>query len=181
MNRFAFLLCGLMLLTACADDKKPPPPRYPSWVNVPSGWEFYAGNSGEPHYVVKSASSLPGSIRIKYRVDGSGVKSLDGGTPLVTFILWRANDNMSCAGEYQQFRYFGNPRMSLDPGEHEYDTPLDPARWTDCYGKPGTDFPDRFKGTVDNIWKVGFGFGGNFAGHGAISTGATFTLLEFNP
>jgi hypothetical protein len=173
------LMSMLLLLTGCNDDK----PSYPNWVSVPAGWEFYAGTSAEPHYVVKRVSSLSGSIRIKYRVDGVGVRALDGGTPpTVTLILWRANDAMTCAGEYQQYRYFGHPRMALEPaGIYEYEIKLDPENWTDCYAKPGTDFPDRFKGTIDNIWKVGFGFGGHFAGHGAVSTGAKFTLLEFSP
>ena len=172
------LLFACLLLAACNEDK----PKHPHWVNVPPGWEFYYGSSSEPHYIIKQVSSLPESIRIKYRIDGSGVQALDGGTPAtVSLILWRKGDPMTCLAEYQQYRYFGHPRMSLEPGVREYEIKLDPANWTDCYGKPGTDFPDRFKGTVDNIWKIGFGFGGYSAGHGVWSTGAIFTLLEFTP
>jgi hypothetical protein len=176
---FLFMFIGLVF-AACDEDKKP---KYPSWVMVPPGWEFYNGSPSEPHYIIKPAAApLPSSIHIKYRIDGSGAYALDGGSPpTVSLILWRSLDNLSCAGPYQQYRYFGHPRMPLDPGVHEYNIPLDPASWTDCYGKPGTDFPDGFKGTVDNIWKIGFGFGGYSAGHGVVSTGAIFTLIEFNP
>lgn len=164
-------------------------PHYPAWMApLPAGFSYYPSDSGatEPHYVIKDFTGmLPTRVVLSYEVIGNGqLVAVDGGSPpTVSLILWRKGDNMTCQGVYQQYRYFGHPRGTLSPGTHTLEVPVDPAAWTDCYGKPGTDFPDRFEGTIDNLWKIGFGFGGNHAGHGvrAPQGNVMFRLIGLYP
>lgn len=184
---FYFLLCIAIVIAGCSSSRDRNP-QSPAWFQLPAGFSHYpaSGNSSEPHYVVKSVSGLsPGRIvSMTYEVVGNGqLLAVDGGSPpTVSFIIWRSGDNLSCQGVMQQYRYFGHPRGSLSPGVRTLEVPIDPASWTDCYGKPGTDFPDRFDGAVRNAFRIGFGFGGNSAGHGvrAPQGGVQFKTHSFS-
>lgn len=185
MRLLALLLTAL--LAACngnSNNSPPPLPQGQGWVSAP-GWEFYNGSPAEPHYVVKLSPPLTDKIVLSYSVTGGGpLRALDGGSPpTVSLIIWRSGDNLSCQGEYQQYRYFSRQRGSLSPGDYTLTVNIDPSNWTDCYGKPGTDFPARFQATIYNVWKIGFTFGGNSAGHGVIAPqgGVQFTLKGFSP
>jgi len=176
-----FLLC----LTGCQSSGHVTPT--PAWMApLPAGFSYYYGNSTEPHYIIKDFSGmLPARVVLSYEVVGNGqLLAVDGGSPpTVSLILWRKGDDMTCLGVYQQYRYYGHPRGTLSPGTYTLEVPVDPAAWTDCYGKPGSDFPDRFNGTVDNLWKIGFGFGGYSAGHGvrAPQGNVMFRVIGFYP
>ena len=71
----------------------------------------------------------------------------------------RAGDNMTCAGDYQQFRFWTG-KVDLTPGTHTISAKVDPALWTDCYGQPGSVKPALFQALLNNIAGVGYTFGG---------------------
>ena len=103
----------------------------------------------------------------------------------VRLYIQRAGDNMSGSGEYQQYRYWSKlSYKELTSGTFNISESLqDPSKWSDVYGKSGSDYPDRFTATVSNAEKVGVTFGGGcFYGHGVFVSGGTakFTINSFN-
>ncbi len=112
-----------------------------------------------------------------------GGSSVDEGVPGPRFYFQRRGDDLSGAGEYQQFRWWCNAsKIEAKPGRFQVSAAIDPAQWSDVYGKPGTDAPNLFNLAVANCAVVGMTFGGNMAGHGvALTAGsAVCTVHEFN-
>jgi len=167
-----------------------------------SGWQQQYGNVavdsatgnftfGEPHYIVRAAPKLqPGqTIAMRFRIDGTGqlISVQDGGQASVTLYMQRAGDNLSGAGVYQQYRYFGATAQLNDTAEHTLSCQLNPDQWGDVFGQRGSDHPAEFAACVANAAVLGFVFGNPGAGatgHGATikaGTGtASFTLLDFS-
>jgi hypothetical protein len=196
-NVLATVLLSLAL-AACghsgggSSGKYTPPPS-------PIGWTSYSGtvvgtcdsfSFGEPHYCIKAMSAQQGqTIRMTFTTSGTGtlqpaVGSGDNLPVKIGLLLWRRGDNMSCAGPYQQYRYWYRDRINIVVGTTQtLIGTLDPGSWTDCYGKPGSDNPAAFAAALSDLYAVGYTFGGaNFAGHGVAAVGGPvhFTLNEFS-
>jgi len=171
-----------------------PPPQ--------AGWQQQFGNVavdpatgnftfGEPHYIVRAAPKLQAgqTITMRFRIDGTGqlISVQDGGQASVTLYMQRAGDNLSGAGVYQQYRYFGATAQLNDTAEHTLSCQLNPDQWGDVFGQRGSYHPAEFAACVANAAVIGFVFGNPGAGatgHGAaVKAGmgtASFTLLDFS-
>lgn len=192
MNKTIITILLALTLVACSRDsgsKYTPPPQN-SLVN----WTSYAGtvsgtcdnfNFGEPHYCIKSMSVKAGqTIRMTFTTSGTGMLYPPGDIPppMITLFLWRRGDDLSCAGPMQQFRYWLRPRVPIVVGTTQTITAvIDPANFTDCYGKSGADNPAAFAAALQNLYAVGYTFGGaSFAGHGVAANGQVhFTLNSY--
>lgn len=175
-----------LLLAGCSSDNGPspqpqPPPSATGWAasfskGIVACDDF---NFGELHYCTKAQPAKAGqTITMKWTISGTGtlhnVGQGDIDPPTLRLFLWRAGDNMSCAGQMQQYRWWGvETKTDLVIGTQQAtSTKLDPALWTDCYGKSGADNPALFQAAIDNAQGLGFTMGGQyFAGHGVAANG----------
>ena len=162
---------------------------------VTQGWTAYAGSVngscdnfifGEPHYCINSALpvKLGQTITMTFTTSGSGslYPSSDSPPPRIALFLWRRGDNLSCAGAMQQYRYWSIQRQEIIVGQTQTITmKIDPDQWTDCYGQSGSANPAAFAAVLNDLYAVGYTFGGNsFAGHGVSAIGnVQFKLNKF--
>ena len=82
----------------------------------------------------------------------------------------------------QYSRWWSNPSsIQLADGSFVLSVSLDPAKWTDANGQPGTANTVEFTKAIQAINEIGVTFGGEFFGHGAgITSGAApFKIIRF--
>lgn len=107
-----------------------------------------------------------------------GAGATDTNPPTLHLFVWRRGDDLSCQGNYADYRLFAG-RTALVPGAGQtISIPLTTISWTGCYGKNPVNIQDE----LSNLLGAGFTFGGqSFAGHGIyLSSGsATFTINSF--
>lgn len=200
---------SILLLAGCSSDTASNLPTNTvtstqgQW-KMRSGWPV-SGNSFDfptaagpntANYLTTTVNGLkPGNISMDYTVSGTGNPVFDyrtnpnntsgpGYPGTVRLFIQRAGDNMSGVGEYQQYRYWSSVTYKdLALGNFSISETLsDPSKWSDVYGKKGSDYPDRFAATVAQAQNVGVTFGGgSFYGHGVFVTGGTakFTVRAF--
>lgn len=138
------------------------------------------------HYVVEAAPSLQLGqlVTMSFNVSGSGtVVPVQGTLPAeVSLYMQRKGDNLSGAGQYQQYRYF-HSSAQLTNGDGSLSCTLTPDQWSDVFGENGTLHQTEFQDCVANAAVIGFVFGDPGAGatgHGAYSNGGNrFTLKSF--
>jgi hypothetical protein len=142
-------------------------------------------SNGSAHYCSKKMPVRMGqTITLTFTLTGDvyPIEAADSPPAALRLFLWRAGDNMTCAGDYQQFRFWTG-KVDLTPGTHMISAKVDPALWTDCYGQPGSVKPALFQALLNNIAGVGYTFGGqSFAGHGVAKReggSAHFTVNSF--
>jgi len=145
-------------------------------LNVPVGTETLGANS--IHYIttpvnlnIDGKSSVEVGVKIecvgdpifqyKLNPDNQGDKPAN-----VSIILQRQGDDMTASKEY--YRWWCEPSLvTLAAGEAIFTIPLSPSQWISVFGKPGTENPEEFKTTLQNLGNIGFTFGGgSFKGHG---------------
>jgi hypothetical protein len=184
----AFALLLPLFLTACGGGNNPSPPPSPS-----SGWTFeYSSNVSNPcsdfdfpsrdgaHYCVNGAVKPKAgqTITMSFTISGSGTLAVvdpnDTLPATIHLFMQRAGDDLSCIGQFQQYRYWAARTVLAGPNTYTVTAPVTPSQWTDCYGKPGSDLPAQFQAVLNNLSGVGYTFGGkSFAGHGVYATGGS--------
>jgi hypothetical protein len=99
----------------------------------------------------------------------------------IHLFMQRQNDDLSCAGTKQQYRWWAARLELTGPGTYTISAPITPENWTDCFGQSGSANPAAFADAVNNLAVVGYTFGGAyFSGHGAAADGLVhFTLNQF--
>jgi hypothetical protein len=122
------------------------------------------------------------SLRLVYDLLGEGkLKPTGGGTTSARIRLHvqRKGDDWSGRGQYEHYRFWSSVVSVLEPGKDVVlECALNPDLWTGVYGKTNAD---GFKAVLKNCERMGFTFGGNFAGHGvSVKKGElTFVIKEF--
>jgi hypothetical protein len=68
-----------------------------------------------------------------------------------------------------------------DKREFRLTVQLVPSKWSNVFGKNGAAAPNEFERCLEDLGKIGFTFGGIFAGHGvyAIDGAARFILRSY--
>ncbi len=187
-----------LLLVACGSNNPPQPPQPPqplpsSWhitessavpAAVGDGFDFPVcapnANSTWISYFelpfTQDISALS-SISVTYTMTGTGGPTFDHSTPnnvstgpaAIYLLLHRVGDNLSGAGSYAYYRWFGPilhdpPVYPLDFGTHTLTLPLqDLLSWASLTDQQWQSFQDA-KSHLGSIGVV-FG-GGNFYSHG---------------
>ena len=180
-----------LFLSACNEKSSQPnyqPPIY-DWT-----FSFSPGLTGNcaafkfpqtdgAHYCVKPAQATPGqTIAMTFTITGDTMPVQADDTPPATLRLfvWRAGDNISGQGVFQQYRIWGDQVTNLTPGQHTVSVPLTPDHWTDVFGQQVS--AAALASTLSSAYGIGYTFGGqSFAGHGVRSRSgqATFQLDSF--
>jgi hypothetical protein len=129
------------------------------------------------HYVTRNAFE-PGRnvIRMRFKIEGDAeFKATEGSArAAVRLMVQRRGDTYS--SDKANYRFWSGP-VQLAPGEFVVEEALTPDRWTNVGGQ--TD-PAGFQALLDDLEKVGFTFGGQFAGHGVYAVGAArFVLTDY--
>lgn len=152
------------------------------------------------NYLTRPVSGLPAGVSflsIAYTIAATGAPIFNyrtnsnntcgpGFPGAVRLFIQRAGDDFSGAGQFQQYRYWSARAVrELAPGSHALRAMIDPAQWTDIYGKSGSDYPERFRQALQNAARVGITFGGGcFYGHGVFNADsnstARFTIDAFS-
>lgn len=139
---------------------------------------------GDVDYVTTNGKNLSKakSIRLVYDLLGDAKLKPTGGGPTTARIrlhIQRKGDDWTGNGSYEHYRFWSSVTSELKPGKNiVLECALDPALWTGVYGQTSEA---GFKATLKNCARMGFTFGGNFAGHGvSVKKGdATFVIREF--
>ena len=167
---------------------------------VSSGWQFQNSNnvSGTPedfdfpqsdgvHYCVKWAPALSAGkvITLGFTLSGGGtLVPTQGATPYISLYIQRVGDNMSGAGEYQQYRYYHSGIPLGTQRDYSISVPFNADQWGDVLGSSGADHQYEFLACLDNASYIGFVFGDPGAGatgHGVYANGPVhFHLNEFS-
>jgi hypothetical protein len=138
------------------------------------------------HYVYTPAKSLAigKTMTLTYTLTGNATfkpsDASDINPPTISLFIWRAGDNLTCAGTYAGYRQFLVARSNLQFGTHTVSAVIEPANWTGCYGG---EVASAFTEAVANAAYMGFTLSGQyFAGHGVdvVSGSATFTIDSFS-
>ncbi len=195
MKKFLFLL--LPFLAACSHSGSGgntgggggvivPPPGWTAYFGTTQGQrcdDFDFPTSGSINYCVNGGlRPLVGqTISMTFTISGQvvPVEAADIPPASLRLFIWRAGDNLSCGGVYQQYRIWSN-KVDLIPGTQTITARLSGDNWTDCYGQSPS--PAIFQDILNNLAGVGYTFGGQyFAGHGVRANGsAHFTLNNFS-
>jgi hypothetical protein len=190
-----------VLLAGCASSRNSPPPPTNQYQPplAPGQWSVlfssqlvpaqiplngtlnFPGDGQGVHYLVTPMTvGLGQTVALAFTIGGTGHMvdlSQPAGTPSVRLFLWRAGDNLTAVGPYQQYRYW-SVADAPDYGMATYSlsAKIDPALWTDVSAAPGSQFPSNFSACVADSYGIGFTLGGYFAGHGQDVTGGTAWL-----
>ena len=155
------------------------PSEMPKDTNGKFYFDFPQGGGWAGYFATTSTPIKVGStITLKFTLSGTGklipMKESGSGSPAVHLLLWRQNDNMAL----ETYRYWSSGGVELTKtGQFTLSQIVDPAKWTDVYGKPGTDNPADFTALLNNLAYLGFTFGAEFFGHGVYAAGnVRFTL-----
>lgn len=136
------------------------------------------------HYVTKPTGPLTGksSLLIRGEVilgDGATLRPTEGDGPArLRLYFQHSGDNLSGQGVYRDYRFWSAP-IDLVPGPFSFEAPLVSQCWSSVY--PHDDDAAGFADCLANACKVGFTFGGEFAGHGVLVAGgdAHFKWTEY--
>lgn len=159
--------------------------EYSSNLTGPLGTGFIFPNTDGPHYVTKMAGPL-GIMSLKFSIEGDGkLVPTDSDPPArVRLFMQRRGDTLSGAGEYEHYRWWSHDVALFGPGDYELSVDMrDGANWTSVFGKAGNTVQTSFDAALKDLVKVGFTFGGSFAGHGVYCKEGgpvTFTLKDFS-
>lgn len=159
-----------------------------TWPAAPTsvGYLTKAVNGLQVGVSMNFTVSAADSVVFDYRTEADN-KCGTGSPGTIRLYFQRKGDNWTGQGEFQHYRYWAVSNGSwtkLEDGTYTITAMLDPAQWTDVYGKKGSDFPDAFQAAVKNAERFGVTFGGGcFFGHGVFVTGGTakFTILGTQP
>lgn len=201
MNRFSFLLAGLLATVALPSAIAALPPatawEIGPWVRgrnysvgmpsrptpAPGGglaFEFPAAGSGEIDALTTAIGPLSGAreITIRYRIDAArGTRFVPAESSIepasVSLYLQQRGDNWSGRGRYASYRWYspGHAVIPLAPGVRTVTVRLDDA-WTNVYGVPNSQQPQGYAGALEDTARIGLAFGTPSArSHGVYATG----------
>lgn len=142
---------------------------------------------GEPHYVIHApvGVAVGKTITMRFAVEGTGtLQPTDPAdtskTALLRLFLQRKDDRLT----NENYRWWGTTTANITStrGDFTLVVKIDPANWTQVYGKSGTDQLAGFNDAIANVGNMGFTFGGMFAGHGDAAVGGPvrFILKEYS-
>jgi hypothetical protein len=150
-------------------------------------WFVFPDPDSHVNYLIERPPTVrPGqkiTLVFSFVGDGTLVATEGSAPPRVRLFLQRVGDNLSGTGAYQQYRYWSLAYVDVStPGDYTLSEVIDPSRWTDVYGKPGSQYPDNFAACVAQLVNIGCTLGGEFAGHGIRATSGTpkFILKSFS-
>jgi hypothetical protein len=151
----------------------------------------FPGSGGWVGYVLSSyVGPKPSTITLTYRIDGNAVFDTDFTAtngpaqgcftpPSVTLIVQTIADDYT---EQDGRWWAGTTALVNNAGIVVVSVPVEPSRWTNVMGIPGTQRVSQFADSMANLGHVGMTFGGgcNY-GHGvqAASGTSTFTLIAY--
>lgn len=149
--------------------------------------KFTIPSTDGAHYIVKSASKpiqVGQSMSLTFDIEGKGkvvpVPGTDEPPARLKLYIQQAGDSMTAADEFK--RWWTVQYVDLVAGRSTLNVKIDPANWSQVYGRNGAQYPGEFKTALSNAANVGFTLGGkSFAGHGVMSSGGTmkFIIKEF--
>ena len=96
----------------------------------------------------------------------------------VRLFLQQRGDQMTASEPFK--RWWSVAYVDL-AGHHEFTLTarLVPSQWSSVFGKIGSVVPNEFENAMASLDKIGFTFGGTFAGHGVyVTSGAVRFVLR---
>jgi hypothetical protein len=136
------------------------------------------------HYVTSAAPAvrLNQTITMHFAVAGDGrLVATEGSAPARVRLFLQQRGDRSTASEPFK-RWWSVAYVDLN-GHREFTLTarLVPSQWSSVFGKNGSTAPNEFKNCLAALGKIGFTFGGAFAGHGVYVTRgkARFILQSF--
>lgn len=185
-----------LFLAACGGgggSSPPPPLPSPTWQFAYSQGvsgscdNFDFPQSDGAHYCIRQMGlSVGQTLTMTFTLSGNGTLYPTGAGDIapatIHLFMQRRNDDLSCVGEKQQYRWWAGRLELTGPGTYTIRAQITPDNWSDCRGISGGANPGLFADTVNNLAVVGYTFGGAyFAGHGAAANGPVhFTLNQFS-
>lgn len=150
-------------------------------------FDFPTCSKGVVAYVTmknKTALNAGQTISLTFSISGqvqAGPKS-GMATPRVRLYFQRKGDDWNGSSKTEWYRWWSVHYQELTaPGTLTLSETIDPARWTQVYGKSGTANAKNFAAAAANPIAVGFTFGASFAGHGDCTNAPSrFRLLSFS-
>ncbi len=136
------------------------------------------------HYVTSDAPAvqLDQTITMRFAIVGDGrLVPTEGRTPArVRLFLQQRGDRATASEPFK--RWWSTSHVDLT-GHRQFTLTVHviPRNWSNVFGKNGSDAPSEFQNCLAAIEKIGFTFGGEFAGHGVYVTDGTarFVLQSF--
>ena len=145
---------------------------------------FYFPPKDGVHYVSSSAPPLRinQTITMRFAVVGDGMLVPTQGKPpaRIRLFLEQRGDRMTASEPFK--RWWSVAHVDLVGHRHfTLTTQLVPGQWSNVFGKNGSASPNKFRDCLAALERIGFTFGGNFAGHGVYVVGgaARFVLESF--
>ena len=80
-----------------------------------------------------------GTIHLRYRVEGGSMAQVEapaGPAPAMGVMIQRRGDTLSGRGKYAGYRWYAGVMLSLAPGEHMANIPLEHGFWGPVMGDP---------------------------------------------
>jgi len=161
-------------------------PNMPAHPSAHSkGWQFSFPTQNGVHYLVHPYSGQFNGVAATFRIEQNGtfveVEPCVGSKPAARLYFQRRGDNLGGQGEYEFYRWWSVPTISLDAPPPSLSVPADPSFWLSVYGKKGTEAIAGFQAALADTANVGITYGGCFAGHGVYVNGAaTFIMKGFS-
>ena len=134
-------------------------------------WYFDFPSADGVHYITRAYEGAPPKkmllqMQIIKLAGGPAFISMDGDPPKVR-LYFTNGDLFSNDG-----RWWSNPAYAdLSAGRQGLAVLVTPGLWSNLKGTPGNQRADQFFQCAKNVKRVGFTFGGKFAGHGVYATG----------
>lgn len=205
MKRIAALalaLAGALLVSACQSDGDGPGASPAGiWqtgpvlngenrsIGVPDSFATgqlvsFPDKYGKIGYVTQycGQSLLGKTVSLSIEIVGDGTLDPSDGSvreARVRLYFQRAGDNYSGQPPYNSYRQWSRAYVALTPGKHTLSAPVVFDQWINVQGQRDQA---SFEAAAGNCAKVGFTFGGQFAGHGVyrVNGMAAFRVLSFS-
>lgn len=135
------------------------------------------------HYVtMPAAGPLKGTMTLTFEITGTGaLVATEGAAPArLRLHFQRRGDDWQAENGTEFYRWWSASFVELRPGVHTLTVPLERARWTPVLGN-GRATAAHFAAALADPARVGFSFGGDYAGHGVCLTegAARFVVLKY--
>jgi hypothetical protein len=147
-------------------------------------YSFYFPPKDGVHYVTAAAPpvGLNQTVIMRFSIAGDGMLLPTQGKPpaRVRLFLEQRGDRMTASEPFK--RWWSVAHVDLVSRRHfTLAAQLVPGQWSSVFGKNGSAVPNKFRDCLASLDKIGFTFGGGFAGHGVYVVGgsARFVLESF--
>ena len=137
---------------------------------------FYFPPKDGVHYVTAAAPSvrLNQTVIMRFAVLGDGMIMPTEGKPpaRIRLFLEQRGDRMTASEPFK--RWWSVSHVDLVGHRHfTLAARLTPSQWSSVFGKNGSAVPNKFCDCLSALDKIGFTFGGVFAGHGVYVIGGS--------